>query len=219
MQRGKDKRIDRALVAATLSLHDKAYKLLCFLADEARADPGVLSAEQEATLLDLRACTAWIGAQAAAFPGTLRPAPGQESALAGLLGSFLRTSFHIRRLEWDGKLVDAKLVPGPEHEGARAKRRARHGGDPRIEALHRLCRDEGVSVARTRLSHVAHRKDCEADVRLWSYAVGLVLRARGGGEGEADLTLWRKIPDRKTLDVERVWDARARLLAALNGGD
>ncbi len=208
-------RIDRDLVAETLALHTKAYALLMWLGDAARADPEVLSEASEARLLDRRACAAWLRDEASSFPLELAPSLDRALPYAALLGSFLRTSFHVSRLHWGGRLVDASLRLAPGHAGARAGKRSRHGGDPRTEALHRMCRDEGVSVPRTRLAKLAKSKAHEADVRLWTYAVGLVERARGGGEGQSEWAMYRKLEDRRSIDVARVWAARDRLLAAL----
>lgn len=214
---GRDKRIDRVLVDETLALHRKAYTLLMWLGETALEDPSVLSEEREAMLLDPLACAAWLAAERVSLPAELAPAPSQRAACAALLGSFLRTSFHITRFRWDGRLVDAKLVLAPGHEGARAQKRKRHGGEPRAEALHRLCRDEGLSIAHPHLAKLARAKALEPDVLLWTYVVGLVERARGGGEGASEWKLWRKLEGRRDIDAASVWAARTRLLTALGG--
>jgi hypothetical protein len=209
------KRIDRALIEETLSLHTLAYRLLMWIADHARAEPELLSVESERALLHPVACVRWLEARRDVLPCELMPKASQAGAFASLLSSFFYTSFHIERLEWNGRLVDATLVRGPGHEPSSVRKRRRHGGDPRTEALHRLSRDEGLRVPHPRFARLARNRRVEADLAVWTYALGMIERARGGAEGTTDWARWRRIADRKSLDAESVWAARARLLEAL----
>jgi hypothetical protein len=204
--------IDRTLIAEILSIQDHAYRLLLWLGDQARDDPELLSLEAEGALCDSRTCLAWLEERKDTVPAAHR-CPGRERELAALLSSFLRTSFHVKRFEWEGRIVQAELRTGPSHEGARASKRVRHGGSLTHEALHRLCRDEGIRLSSKALARVARAQTIRADLHVWCYAVGLVHRAQGRGEGESDWEHWRSIPlaERKNLSVDAVWAARARL--------
>lgn len=217
MEHPSTRRIDRARMQTALDLHQRAYAFWMWLSTEALRDPELLSAESEAALADPRRCVRWLVDRERDLPERFRLEAARRDAFASLVSSFLHTSFHVRRFEWGGRLVDAKLMRGPGHAGAREARRRRHGGSPTREALHRLCRDEGVPATPELLRAVERAAATRADLTLWTYAVGLVRRAERGGEGEDDWKRWRAIDreQRLSLDSDAVWDARERLLAAL----
>ncbi len=205
------KRIDRALLARVLALHARAYAILLGLGRAALQDPQVLSVEVESTILDPRRVVAWLREQGAC-DGV---AEADHDALGQLVRSFFHTSFHVQRFEVLG-VVDAQLRLGPRVSAPSHARRARHGGSAAHEALRRICRDEGLRVAPAHLRFVARSSARRDDARLWAYAVGLVVRARGGGEGAADWAAWRALRQgHRAIDVDAIWEARERLLAAL----
>src|SRR5689334_21506617 len=90
--------IDLSLLRETLVLHDRAYHLLLWLGDAARDTPELFSADNEAALADAHACARWLRSHRALFPQSA-VFESQVDALAALLSSFFRTSFHVRRLE------------------------------------------------------------------------------------------------------------------------
>src|SRR5262245_46647788 len=177
-------RIDRPHVADILAIHAHAYQLLLWLGDQARQDPELLSVEAEDALLDSRSCLGWLKQRWDSLPAAHR-CPGRERELAALLSSFFRTSFHVERFEWNGRIAQAELRSGARHEGTREGKRARHGGTLTQEALHGLCRNEGLRVSPRALAKLARSQAARADLHVWCYAVGLVHRAEGRGEGES----------------------------------
>ncbi|MBN8609459.1 MAG: hypothetical protein J0L92_02685 [Deltaproteobacteria bacterium] len=207
------KRISRAVMARVLALHERAYAILLGLGRAALSDAAVLSREAESALLDRRRAAAWLRAHGWCDD----VAAADHDALGALVGSFFHTSFHVHRFELGGE-VDAQLRLGPGHAAPSHARRARHGGSASREALHRICRDEGLRVDHAALRLVAQSSSLRDDARLWTYAVGLVARARGGGEGAADWAAWRVLRRHagRSLDVDAVWEARERLLVALS---
>jgi hypothetical protein len=207
--------IDRELIQKTLALHARAYRLLLQLGDAARAEPELLSPANEELLSDARTCTTWLTAHRDLFtPGAL---DGDVAGLAGLLSSFFHTSFHVERFEWQGRIVQAELRTGAGHEGVRAAKRRRHRGSPTAEALLRLCREAGLSVHSRELASLGKEQALRRDLHVWCYAVGLVQRSLGRAEGEYDWEHWRSLPleERKSLDADRVWEARERLVARM----
>jgi hypothetical protein len=209
--RTSPKRIDRELVARALALHARAYETLMRLGREALRDPETLSIDVEAALSDPRRAGAWLRAR-----GYCADAD-DDAALGALVASFFHTSFHVERLEWAGKLADAQLRLGPRRVARREVQRRRQGGSAVREALHRICRDEGVRVAPATLRAVAADRALREDLVLWTYAIGIVLRTRGEGEGRADWKAWRSMRTRgrRTVDIGDVWESRERLRAAL----
>ncbi len=204
--------IDRELIHETLALHARAYRLLLQVGDAARTEPELLSLANEELLSDARTCSAWLSAHAHLFPsGALA---GNLAALSGLLSSFLHTSFHVKRFEWQGSIVQAELRTGAGREGVRASKRRRHRGSPTAEALLRLCRDAGLVVHSRELAKLAKAPTLRRDLHVWCYAVGLVQRSLGRSEGEYDWEHWRALPweERKVLDADMVWAARERLV-------
>jgi hypothetical protein len=208
----EDKQITRAILTRVLSLHQRAYDVLMALGREALRDPAVLSREAEDALTDARRAGAWLRQHGWCSDVE----PRDHDALGRLVGSFFHTSFHVARFEWAGE-ADAQLRLGPGRAAPAEARRARHGGSAAYEALHRILRDEARHAAPTTLRAVARSRGLREDVALWTYAVGLVARARGDGEGRGDWETWRSMrrAGRRALDVDAVWDARARLLEAL----
>ncbi|UJR86461.1 hypothetical protein [Sandaracinus amylolyticus] len=209
--------IDRARMERVLELHARAYELWIWIASEALHDPTLLSREAEAAIAHPARCADWLRELEPRLPRQLVVASEHRAAFAALVSSFLHTSFHVERLEWNGRVVDAQLRRGPGHAGPRAAKRARHGGSATREALHRLCRDEGMKVAPEVLRAVARAGSIQDELVLWTYAVGLVARSEGSGEGAEDWERWRDLDreTRKKLDVAVIWAARERLLVAL----
>ena len=172
----EDKQITRAVLTRVLALHERAYGVLMALGREALRDPAVLSREAEDVLTDPRRAGAWLHQHGWCSD----VAPRDHDALGRLVGSFFHTSFHVARFEWAGE-ADAQLRLGPGRAAPAEARRARHGGSAVHAALHRILRDEARHAAPTALRAVARSRALHDDVRLWTYAVGLVARARGDG--------------------------------------
>jgi hypothetical protein len=196
-------------------VHAEAYALLLAIGDLARREPELLSAQSEAAITKTETCLAYLATHRDVLPHALLPRSKDARAFAAMLGSFFHTSFHVQRLEWNGKLIDATLVRGPAIDGTRADKRRRHGGDPAREALHRLCRDEGLRVPEARLAKLAHARSMTMEVTVWTYAVSLVERSRGRSEGWFDVRLFQGIKRRTSLDEHVVWAARSRLVEVL----
>lgn len=208
--------VDRARLALVLELHQRAYQLWTWIASEALHDPALLSRDAELAIADPARCASWLADLGERVPAALVVAPEHHGAYAALVSSFLHTSFHVQRLEWNGRVVDAQVRRGPGHPGARAARRARHGGSAVREALHRIARDEALHVS-PRALRAVERGAAPDDLTLWTYAIGLIRRSEGRGEGEDDWRRYRAIDPahRRALEIDHVWAARERLVTQL----
>lgn len=94
-----------------IRLQSGAYDLLLWLADEANQDPAILSPEVVAALRQPDTTLRWLKRQRDRLPARLLP-PEEDEAFAGLLSSFFSTSFHVRHLEFNGRLLEARVTLG-----------------------------------------------------------------------------------------------------------
>ena len=211
------KSISHAELKRVLELHSLAYRFLRWLDEQATDEPELLRDEIEAMLRDRRRCASLLARDRDSYPADIRPRAADTEAFAALLSSFFQTSFHIERMVWEGRIVRARIVRGPAEEAPRAARRRRHGGDPRVEALQRIVLDDALGTSKPELIRAAKDRALRGDLVVWTYAVGLVRRARGRAEGRADWKLWNAMPGelRRNLTITAVWEARGRLASYL----
>src|SRR5437762_6014093 len=94
-----------------LTLQRQAYELLMWLADAATIDPEILSPETVAALRKPKTAELWLEGQWKRLPGSVLPAD-PAGAFANLLASFFATSFSVKHLEFDGRLVEARVMVG-----------------------------------------------------------------------------------------------------------
>lgn len=194
-----------------LQLQATAYDLLMWLADEANRDPEVLSRPVVARLEDPDTAAEWLEEQRDRVPGHLIPAePGGR--FANLLSSFLSTSFRVRHLEFEGRLVEARVTLGAAPSDATLGLR-----QCQSLALQHLLAAERIHIAGKEAERLLRDQGLAEQLRLWTYAWELDRRAREKGKGSVVHQLWRSLPKdtRKTLTAEQIWQAREQLLVAV----
>jgi hypothetical protein len=186
-------------------------------------------AELERILADQASAAEWLRLSTGSLPPELRPAPGDREALAGLLTSYLRTTFALdlspgRRLHsegghcfcpWCSFMVDNPFLR-PRKLGRREKERA----DELRRARLRRHRDElGLVVDDAVLNALAKDAERRPALSLCAYVDDLFRRFAGGGDGPAALALWRdfawkptgsprhafRLTARDVLAAERTW--------------
>jgi hypothetical protein len=201
--------LQREEVRRLLGLHAQAYALLLWLADAANRDPELLSPAALAMLEDPEQVPLWLERHRDRIPSELLGGePG--GAFAGLLASFFGTSFRVRHLEFEGRLLEARLTRGA------AERAASTAGVEQCQmlAVRHLAASEGARLTEKEARTLVRRKSLREAALVWTYAWELDRRARNKGKGEVVHRIWRSLPKetRKSLDDERVWQARELLL-------
>lgn len=98
----------------------------------------------EATLKDPTDSARWIADHWDELPLPPATRKSDVSELGAMLSSFFRTSFEIRRIEWNGKVTHAELNgTGKTLIEQTVGRRQRHGGNPFAECLQHVAIDGG----------------------------------------------------------------------------
>jgi hypothetical protein len=85
---------------------------------------------------------------------------------------------------------------------------------PEVVAI--LAASEGISLTEKAAGRIVKRSAVRQAALLWTYVWELDRRSRRKGKGPVVHRIWRSIPweTKKALGVERIWEARAQLLAA-----
>ncbi|MFC6020848.1 hypothetical protein ACFP2T_32345 [Plantactinospora solaniradicis] len=199
-------------VAELLTLQAKAYGLLMWLSQASVDDPEMLSVDAAARLARPGTAATWIAEHRSELPAdlaTLDP----HGPFANLLSSFFSTSFRVEHLEFNNRLVSARIVlyasPGPADRTGIVRTQAlavKH-----LAASQRLPTTEGQARDLIRV-----RRDLRDAVLLWTYVWELDRRARNKGKGPVVHQIWRSIPweRKRALTAEQVWSARQQLLDA-----
>jgi hypothetical protein len=202
--------IDKENISKLLGLHQKAYRLLLFLAEQAKSNPSAFTDVVVEALSRKTSCARWLSANAAWIPKELKPKGEDASGFSALFSSFFGTSFRIDTLEWDGKAVDSTLRTG-SRSGSISIRNVKH---LKAMSLKYLCSQEGVRLDAARAGQLAGHKSIERELSLWAYVWGLDRRRKGKSKGPVVHKLWRSIPIdvRKNLTTDAVWNARQRLM-------
>lgn len=193
-----------------LRLQATAYDLLMWLADAANRDPELLSPDAVRRLSDPDLAPEWLEAQRGKVPEPLLPAD-PRGWFANLLSSFFATSFHVRHLEFGGRLVESRVTLGAERPNSKTGL-----GQCQALALRHLAMAEKIRITEREAGQLVRRKSLSEACRLWTYAWELDRRAREKGKGSVVHQLWRALPKdtRKSLTVEHIWTAREQLLTA-----
>jgi len=199
-------------VETLLRLQTQAYDLLMWLADEANCDPEALSPETAAALREPESAGAWLKRRREGLPAELLP---RELAgpFANLLSSFFSTSFHVRHLEFEGRLMESRVTLGASPgvgsgvglEGCQ------------VLALRHLAAAERLPIQEKEARTLVRRKSLHLASLLWTYAWELDRRAKQKTKGSVVHRIWRAIPRemRKPLTAARIWEAREQLLEAV----
>lgn len=202
--------LTRPELAQLLRLQATAYDLLMWLADAANRDPELLSPEAVRRLSDPDLAPEWLEAQRGQLPEQLLP-EDPRGWFANLLCSFFATSFHVRHLEFEGRLVESRVTLGAEHPNSKTGL-----GQCQALALRHLATAEKIRITEREAGQLARRKSLSQACLPWTYAWELDRRAREKGKGSVVHQLWRALPknSRKSLTVEQIWTAREQLITA-----
>jgi len=204
--------LEREHVAQLLMLQSKAYELLMWLAGEASRDPTLLSPKVVALLREPASAAQWLARERQRLPVGLMPVE-PAGAVATLFASFFSTSFRVSHLEYDGRLMESRL-----NVGVRDEHRAAAGLEQcQALALRHLAASEKLPITDKDARTLVRRKALREASVIWTYAWELDRRAKQKGKGPVVHRIWRSIPagTRRSLDVGRVWEARAQLLGAV----
>jgi hypothetical protein len=204
--------LSRARIAALLDHQAQAYALLMWLAEHANHAPALLAPAVVAQLREPTDAAAWLTAER---DGALVGAPVPrviDAEFATLLASFFATSFQVKHLEFDGRLVEARLIATAaaevvSHVSAEASLAL---------AIKHLAASEDLAMTQDDARRIAKLAAHRQAALIWTYAWELDRRARNKGKGPIVRAIWRSIAieTRKALTVEHVWAARAALLDA-----
>ncbi len=104
--------LNREQVAQLLLLQRTAYELLMWLGEEGSGDPELLSPDVVALLREPETAAGWLEMNRERIPAGLLPA-GPAVPFANLFCSFFSTSFRVRHLEFEDRLLDSRLRAYP----------------------------------------------------------------------------------------------------------
>ncbi|GIG87544.1 hypothetical protein [Plantactinospora endophytica] len=199
-------------IAELLTLQARAYELLMWL-DRASVDnPGLLSVDAATRLARPGTAAAWVAEHRAELPAELA-ALDPHGPFANLLSSFFSTSFRVEHLEFDNRLVSARIVlyaaEGPTDRTALGRTQAL--------AVKHLAASQRLPMTEAQARDLVRgRRELRDAVLLWTYVWELDRRARNKGKGPVVHQIWRSIPweRKRALTVDQVWAARQQLLDA-----
>jgi hypothetical protein len=204
--------LTRGEIERLLALHSQAYQLLLWLADEATRDPAILSPDALAALREPATAAAWIDCHRTRLPERLLPDKA-ERGFGALLSSFFATSFDVKHLEFQGRLVESRVNVRTQRQAEAAS-----GLDQcRIQALRHLAAADKTPITERDARVLVRRKSLSEAAFLWTYVWELDRRVRNKGKGPVVHRIWRSLPKelRKSLSADLVWKARERLLSAV----
>jgi hypothetical protein len=204
--------LNRDEMAQLLLIHSSAYKLLMWLAEESASDHELLSPDAVVLLREPDTAARWFETNRERVPAELLPSePG--GPFANLFCSFFSTSFRIRHLELDNRLLDSRLTLGVGEKTP---------GDAGFERSQALALKHLAACAKMPITErEAHRILKSQALReaslIWTYVWELDRRAKNKGKGPVAHRIWRSIPRQKkrSLEVDQVWAAREQLLNAV----
>ena len=196
---------------ALLATQDQAYRLMEWLTREVARRPDLLTPQDAATLHQSDATRRWLDAHSSEIPSKLLF--DLNESFVNLFASFFETSFHIKHLEFDGKLLDSNVKVGLEQR----KSTAFNPAQCQFLALKHLCNSEDVYLTDKEAKALVKRASLRESLLVWTYVWELDRRARGKGKGAVVHEIWRKLPVdvRKNLNAERVWNDREQLLTVV----
>ncbi len=199
-------------VAELLRLQAKAYELLLWLSHASADDPRLLSADAAAGLARAGSAAAWFERHRPLLPPDLA-ALDPHGPFANLLASFFATSFRVEQVEFDNRLVWARIVLGTS-AGTPDRTGVAHS---QALAVKHLAASERLPLTEAQARDLVRtRRDLRDAVLLWTYVWELDRRARGKGKGPVVHRIWRSLPGdtKRALTADLVWSARQDVLAA-----
>lgn len=204
--------IDRDDIKELLHLQAQGYRLLMWLDEQSVKTPQMLSAAAVAQLSEAASAAAWMARERGAIPPALLPTRAQEGRFWPLFASFFTTSFRVRRLELDDRLLDARLKLGtaataPPQAGVETAKAL---------AVKHLAASQGLRLTEAEAHRLIKRPALGEAAQIWTYVWELDRRARNKGKGPVAHRIWRSLPwaVKRALDVEAVLTAREALLTA-----
>lgn len=204
--------LTREHIAELLALQSTAYALLMWLGEASARHPAWLSPAMVALLHVPETAVPWLEQQRETIPARLLPAD-LKGAFTNLFCSFFATSFRVRHLAFEGRLLDARLM-----RGVSAHPPSRLGVEHcQALALKHLAAGEKLPITEPEAQRLVRRTTLREPALLWTYVWELDRRARNKGKGPVAHRIWRSLPGetRRSLDVEQVWAAREQLLEAV----
>lgn len=204
--------LDRRDITELLVLQSRGYLLLMWLDEQSVKSPQLLSVSAVALLREAKSAAIWIEGHRSEIPPGLLPTAEQAERFWNLFASFFSTSFQVQRLEFDDRLLDARLKLGTDDS---APSRSGLEGAQAL-ALKHLAASAGMHLDVKDARRIVKRAALHNAALIWTYVWELDRRARHKGKGPVAHRLWRSLPwsVKKTLDVDAVWTAREALLAA-----
>lgn len=203
--------LDKDQIAELLMLHSQAYQLLMWLGEEAVNEPSLLGPDVVKQLQHAKTAGEWLTARRDAFPTDLVP-DDPMGPFAKLFSSFFSTSFHVKHLELDDRVIDSRLTLGT---ASRPKR----PDTLRVQALalKHLAGSVGIRITEDDARRLVKRESLRPSSQLWAYVWELDRRAKGKAKGSVVHTLWRLIPweTKKELTAVKIWEAREQLVSAV----
>lgn len=215
-----------------LSIQERSFKLLQWLAKTVREDfvPIVL-AHDVAGAGD--AARYWLQRQRGSLPVACRPADEEIDAFANFFGTYLETSFDLKRsttkrlasscgcyCSFCLRLVESRNL-SPKTLTPQDKKRA---AKLRLRRLEELALEAGTDFNQDRASSILEVESQRLDASRSAYASALLERLRGFSDGPAVLALWRDFAWHRSgapihdfkLRANDILEAESRLLSLLN---
>ncbi|GJM25379.1 MAG: hypothetical protein DHS20C16_17940 [Phycisphaerae bacterium] len=209
------RQIEQPSVAELIEIHQRAYRLLMWINDEAAQNPAWLRPEAVGQMSSRSACEKWLWQNSSYLPSRFLPDRAHTKAFAAMFASFFDTSFRLDSLEFAGDLVDARL---------RRRRNRIHGGNHNMKhvvasAIRYVLSREGVRLTPDEAGRLAVRESLKIETRIVAYVWELGRRARGKSKGQIVHRLWRSIPPgvRRRLDEDFYWLAKSLVVEAGEG--
>lgn len=203
--------LDRVQIAELLTLHSQAYQLLMWLGEEAVNAPSLLGPDVVKQLQHATTAGAWLAAKRDVFPTGLVP-DDPTGPFASLFSSFFATSFRVKHLEFDERVIDSRLTLGI------GRSLPKRSSTIRVQALalKHLASSAGSRISEGDARRLVKRDSLRLSSQLWAYVWELDRRVKGKAKGEVVHALWRLIPweTKKELTVAKVWEAREQLVMA-----
>ncbi|HEY1174437.1 MAG TPA: hypothetical protein VGH19_23935 [Verrucomicrobiae bacterium] len=205
-----------------MSLQKRAYGLLMWVNQAARANPAMFSAESVEQIRTAEGCAEWINHHLNSLPREFWPEPAELVPYARLFSSFFATSFRVGEVgRRDSMRVETGLVTGAKkindrrHKKHLERRQKEAALELKRAALSALAEEAGAVVTVAELDAMIASAELGAKVTLWTYACELKRRTEYVSQGTAVHELWLELDEktRKRMDGEMVWKVRDELVA------
>lgn len=204
--------LNRDEIEVLLAAHNKAYQLLQWVADKALWKPDILSPQEAQGLEKPENMREWLKRRKNEIPPEFLPTE-LNAEFVNLFASFFATSFRVGHFEFEGHLVESRVKLGIADRQSSLS----NANQCRYLALKHLWSAENLYLTDQETKVFSKKQALKDDLLLWTYVWELDRRARGKGKGAVVHQIWHSLAldVRKSLDVEKVWDARTRILEAV----